>query len=539
MVAIGLLLAGLMAAPAEAAKRKVPFGFFGVTMIGELTNPGQLPDAKLDQQMALMAGSGVESTRVTFSSGGLEPARGVYTWGSLDRLVAAAARHHIAVMVNISTSAPWSSSKPNSPEYWRYPPKDPKDFAELMRQAVLRYGPKGSFWVAEPGDSQGAGPQVAGLERADGPVVLGAAPLGAALREAAEGVVQGDPQADRKAIVIAGSLMSYGSYHQWDGVRAMYRAGAKKYFDEIAVHPFTNDRSARVTANQTIEIIRRVRAEMRKRHDTRKGIEVTEMTWAAAKGIVPPNAIFGMETTAKGQAARLKSLLREADALPEEDAHQRASTGSRGPRTTSPAATRRACRSGSPAWSATTAETSPRCRCSAPTGASRPRTRAAASPRALEPASARNPGVTTFGTSVLAGVAVGGGLGLLLGGLALWLSWRQMEPRMTSVAQSYRTTGIPTTPLDDLEPGEAGAIIRRWEAMSARPSSRIALVAADRKLEPLARRRRNGSRRCRPPDAAGERPRACPGLHDRRPTWWPRAPRTGTPPRRPRPAGAT
>ncbi len=30
-------------------------------------------------------------------------------------------------------------------------------------------------------------------------------------------------KADRKAIVIAGSLMSYGNYHQWDGVRDMYR----------------------------------------------------------------------------------------------------------------------------------------------------------------------------------------------------------------------------------------------------------------------------------------------------------------------------
>ena len=55
-----------MAAPAEAAKRKVPFGFFGVTMIGELTSPGQLPDAKLDQQMALMAelGRGVHEGHV-------------------------------------------------------------------------------------------------------------------------------------------------------------------------------------------------------------------------------------------------------------------------------------------------------------------------------------------------------------------------------------------------------------------------------------------------------------------------------------------
>ncbi len=125
--------------------------------------------------------------------------------------------------------------------------------------------------------------------------------------------------------------------------------------------------------------------------------------------------------------------------------------------------------------------------------------------------------MTTFGTSVLAGVAVGGGLGLLLGGLALWFSWRQMEPRMTSVAQSYRTTGIPTTPLDHLDRREAGAIVRRWETMSARPSSRIALVAADRKLEPLAHRAAEWFSALPTEDGAGDAT-DLPVVHDRRPT---------------------
>jgi hypothetical protein len=122
--------------------------------------------------------------------------------------------------------------------------------------------------------------------------------------------------------------------------------------------------------------------------------------------------------------------------------------------------------------------------------------------------------VTPFGTSVLAGVAVGGGLGLLLGGIALWFSWRQMEPRMTSVAQSYRTTGIPTTALDNLGRDDAGAIVRRWETLSARPSSRIALVAGDRKLEPLAQRAAEWFSALPAPQANG----GLPALHDRRPT---------------------
>jgi hypothetical protein len=129
--------------------------------------------------------------------------------------------------------------------------------------------------------------------------------------------------------------------------------------------------------------------------------------------------------------------------------------------------------------------------------------------------------VTPFGTSVLAGVAAGGGIGLLLGGIALWLSWRQWEPRMTSVAQSYRTTGIPTTPLDNLGRDQANAIVRRWETMSARPSSRIALVAADRKLEPLAHRAAEWFSDLPAPGAAAGNHRGgtgLPALHDLRPT---------------------
>jgi len=92
-----------------------------------------------------------------------------------------------------------------------------------------------------------------------------------------------------------------------------------------------------------------------------------------------------------------------------------------------------------------------------------------------------------FGTSVLAGVAVGGGIGLLLGGVALPLYWRLSEPRIASVNRTYRTTGIPTTPLDELDAQQARAMVRRWQAMSSRSSSHIGLVAGDAKLEPLAR----------------------------------------------------
>ncbi len=69
----------------------------------------------------------------------------------MDRIVAAAARHRIAVLANFSASARWASPNPTSPDYWRYPPAKPQDFADLFREAVRRYGPKGTFWAQNPG----------------------------------------------------------------------------------------------------------------------------------------------------------------------------------------------------------------------------------------------------------------------------------------------------------------------------------------------------------------------------------------------------
>jgi hypothetical protein len=86
----------------------------------------------------------------------------------------------------------------------------------------------------------------------------------------------------------------------------MYRAGARKYFDEISVHPFTNNlNSASDTANRVLVIVQRMRDQMHHYGDDRKPIILTEMTWAAAAGKVPQGALLGFETTPKGQAQRL------------------------------------------------------------------------------------------------------------------------------------------------------------------------------------------------------------------------------------------
>ncbi len=62
---------------------------------------------------------------------------------------------------------------------------------------------------------------------------------------------------------------------------------------------------------RTLEIVRRVRAQMRKHHDGRKPIILTELTWPAAVGKVPKSRLLGLETTSKGQVKRLSAAYKK------------------------------------------------------------------------------------------------------------------------------------------------------------------------------------------------------------------------------------
>jgi hypothetical protein len=108
--------------------------------------------------------------------------------------------------------------------------------------------------------------------------------------------------------------------------------------------------------------------------------------------------------------------------------------------------------------------------------------------------------VTIVATSVLVGLAVGVGVGLVLSAIVIPIFLRLSTPRADSPAHTYRTTGIPTTSLDRLDDRQAVALIRRWQSLAARPSGHIALVAADEKLQPLVHAATARLQALRPPD---------------------------------------
>lgn len=89
--------------------------------------------------------------------------------------------------------------------------------------------------------------------------------------------------------------------------------------------------------------------------------------------------------------------------------------------------------------------------------------------------------------SALDGLGIGAAVGLALCAIAAPLWWRLAAPRVGGVAESYGSTGIPTTALDQIDRDTALALLARWRAMTTGNTSRIAVLSMGGKTEPIAR----------------------------------------------------
>jgi hypothetical protein len=246
--------------------------------------------------------------RATFSWARVEPRRGTYTWERTDALVRAAAVHRLQLLANVLEPPDWAQGKRRPAFPTGTPPKSPQLYAGFVRRLVQRYGPKGTFWAQNPGVPRVPVRQWQIWNEQMAPWFWSKRPWAPSYTKALKASYQVIHRADRGAKVVAGSFVAIAGYSQWQGIKDLYKAGAKRYFDVIAVHPFTNDpNSVRASVDRMLEIVRRVRAEMRKRGDGRKPIILTELTWPAAIGKVPKRRLLGLETTSRGQNARMKA----------------------------------------------------------------------------------------------------------------------------------------------------------------------------------------------------------------------------------------
>jgi hypothetical protein len=298
----------LLLAPSSAdAKRSVPRGFVGVVGEGPLLDPATDFNGELDQMVA----AGVETLRISFpwihaqpfeNDSQIPPAErakyvdvgGVPTdWSFIDGVVRATALRGLKVMPVVVEAPAWAARHPG---VFGSPPKDDSAYADFVAALAERYGNRGTFWTANPDI-----PKVP-LEQwqiwnepnikdfwYDQPSAKAYVAL---LKRAAPAIRKADPKAK---IVLSGLVNK-----SWSYLEQVYKAGGRKYFDTVAVHPFTAKISGVIT------ILERNRAVMKKYGDARKPMVATELTWSSAAGKISSDQYFGFEVDELHQAARVR-----------------------------------------------------------------------------------------------------------------------------------------------------------------------------------------------------------------------------------------
>jgi hypothetical protein len=293
LAAVALSL--LVTAPAaEAAKRRVPQGFFGV--MWDRAAASTDPSAQ-DRQWALMARTGVESVRTVLSWRRIEPRQGAFDFARTDQLVTLAARRGMELLPVVMGTPGWAAVQPAD---LASQPRDPASYGALMTKLVGRYGRGGDFWAEHPELPRRPvrswqvwnEPHISSYWRSESePWAISYVRL---LSTANAAIKARDP----KATVVAAALAN----RSWEYVDLLYEAGARDHFDVLAINFFT---SRPDLVLRGVRVVRRVATE---HGDRRVPIWLTETTWPASRGRIRSPHGGDWPTTERGAAKRLRAF---------------------------------------------------------------------------------------------------------------------------------------------------------------------------------------------------------------------------------------
>ncbi|MFL5829174.1 MAG: hypothetical protein ACJ76X_04595 [Solirubrobacteraceae bacterium] len=309
--AVSVLTIAVFATVASAtAQARVPFGFVGMLPPSTSVYRG----LNLNQQMATMVASGVESLRYEIVWASAQPysdfsqvpaaQRGQFesvdgvptTFRATDPTVLLAAKHGLRILADVLVTPDWAAATHNPGTYNL--PASNTTYARFLTALVQHYGPHGSFWRQHPSVHPVPirlwqiwnEPNIT-LYWPDQPF----APGYIRMLSAAHGAIK---RVDPGARIVLAGMPNF----MWDDIESIYKIpGARKLFDAVAAHPFTSEAAGVIT------ILQRVRAVMNKYGDSHKPLYATEVSWPSSVG--KTSQLFGFETTEAGQAQRISQLL--------------------------------------------------------------------------------------------------------------------------------------------------------------------------------------------------------------------------------------
>jgi hypothetical protein len=242
---------------------------------------------EIDRTIKVMRAAGVQWVRASLNWGELEPTKGVLDEARLadrDYAIRQARAAGLAVLMPIADGVPyWASADPakyrdGAGEHWNtmWRPARAADYGAFVAQMVRRYRTLG----------------VHTYEIWNEPNTTRFWPSGPNAREYAQLLAAAYPAvkaADPQAVVLTGGL----SKNDYVYLRALYAAGAKPYFDAVAVHPYTGVADPTScwkqagTTKPAIDAfcgIEEVRAAMVASGDAAKSIWLTEFGWSTSTG---------------------------------------------------------------------------------------------------------------------------------------------------------------------------------------------------------------------------------------------------------------
>ncbi len=299
-----LALLAALALPAAAGAAKNSQVFMGM-------NPGGLDYNNPDSGLQAIRKRGAGTVRVTFYWRDIQPSSpSSFDWTNADKFIAAATKQGLVVLPVIMGTPGWASTNPAEPFA---PPKDTSAYGRFAGQVAARYGPGGTFWAQnpslkaskgairywqiwnEPAGFKGFGDS-GGAFGWGGDVNTAKTVYKAMLKSARSEIKKADKGAK---IVLSGF---YGQ--AWNTMKQAYKAGYRKLFDVVAIHPYAS------SVSDVVKLLGLVRKTMAKYGDRKKPMMVTEFGWSSSLGKITDQRLgLGyIEKSQSGQASAVKSV---------------------------------------------------------------------------------------------------------------------------------------------------------------------------------------------------------------------------------------
>ena len=216
------LMAGMTVATPSLAHAAVnaPADGYGFTDGASIIT---MPLADLNRELDAVAKTGARWFRVQIDWSVIEPVKGQYDWGYVDRTIDAARAHNLKVLGLIAYTGAWARP-PGS--FFSAFPNDPADYGDFAAAVVSRYGDRVSHWELwnEPN-----------LPLFSGFTVSNGARYTELLKAAYPAIKRVQPNS---TVVSAGLSRLLGEDSPPAFMAQMYAAGAQGFFDAAAAHPY-------------------------------------------------------------------------------------------------------------------------------------------------------------------------------------------------------------------------------------------------------------------------------------------------------------